>query len=127
MLVDGRVFFNEQIALRHIGLRLVIVVVTDKIFHRIFREKLAELAVQLGRQCFVGRKDNGRAAKPRDHIGHGEGFARTRHPQQRLKHLTVVDAFHKLFDGCRLVPCGQIRLEQLERRIGKLDEVAFGL
>ena len=42
VLVDGRIFFNEQIALRHIGLWLVVVVVTNKILHRVFGEELSE-------------------------------------------------------------------------------------
>ena len=81
VLVNRRVLLDKQIALRHIGLGLVVVVITDEILHRVVREKFAELAVQLRRQGFVGRKNNRRAAQPCDHIGHGEGLARTRHPQ----------------------------------------------
>ena len=127
MLIDGRVFFNEQVALRHIGLGLVVVVVAHKVFDRVFREKLAELAVELGRQRLVVRKHNRRAAQARDHIGHGEGLARARNAQQGLEHLAVVDAFNQFVNGLGLVACGWVGLVELEGRVGEGDELAsFG-
>ena len=75
VLVDGAVFFNEQIALRHISLGLVVVVITDEILHRVLRKKFSELAVQLCRQGFVGRVNDGRTTHLRNHIRHGEGLA----------------------------------------------------
>ena len=89
LLVDGRVFFNEQIALRHIGLGLVVVVIADEVLDRVIREEFAELAVKLRRQGFIGRKNDGRPARAGNDIGHGVGFARTRHAQQGLKALAV--------------------------------------
>ena len=124
VLVDGAVFFNEQIALRHIGFGLVIVVVTDEIFDRVLREKLAKFAVKLGGQGFVGRKDDGGTAHARNHIGHGEGFARSRYPQQGLEDFAIVDAFDQFVDRSGLVPCWRIRLEQLKRRTGVADKCA---
>ena len=114
VLIDGRVFFNEQIALRHIGFRLVVVVIADEILDRVFREKLAEFAVKLRGQCFVRRKHNRWPAQPRNHIGHGVGFARAGYAQQGLEHFTIVDAFHQLVDGLRLVARWQVRLKQLK-------------
>ena len=118
VLVDRTVFFNEQIALRHIGLGLVVVVVADEILHRVFREKLAKFAVQLGGQRLVGRKHDGRAPQAGDHIGHGEGLARAGHAQQGLKHLAVVHAFHQFFNRRGLVSGWRIGLKQLKRRAG---------
>ena len=119
VLIDRGVFFNKQVTLRHIGLGLVVVVVADEVLHRVFGEKLAELAVELRRQRFVGCKHDGRAAQAGNHIGHGEGFARARHAQQGLEHFAVVHAFHQLVNRLGLVTCGRIRLVQLERRVGK--------
>ena len=124
VLIDRAVFFYEQVALRHIGLGLVIVVVTDEIFDRVLRKKLAELAIELGGQSFVRRKDDGGTAHARNHIGHGEGFARARHAQQGLKDFAVVDAFDQFVDGGGLIPCWRIRLEQLKRRTGVTDKGA---
>ena len=114
MLVNGRVFFNEQIALRHVGFGLVIVVVAHEVFHRIFREKLAKLAVQLRRQRFVRCKNNSRPTKPGDDIGHGVGLTGARHAQQSLENLAIVHAFNQLFNRLRLVASRQVGLKQLK-------------
>jgi hypothetical protein len=54
-----------------------------------------------------------------------EGLARTGDAEQRLECQAVVDAFDQLRDGLRLVARRRVRLEQLERRIGKGDELAL--
>ena len=124
VLVDGRVFLNEQVALGHIGLRLVVVVVADKIFHRVLRKKLAKLTVELRRQRFIGRKHNGRSPQAGNHIGHGEGFSRASHTQQGLKDLPIRHAFHQFVDRLGLVASRRIRLVQLKGRIGKAQKLA---
>jgi len=54
------VFFDVGVGPRHIGLGLVIVVITDKIFHRVCRgKKTLELAIELRGQRLVGRQDEG--------------------------------------------------------------------
>ena len=108
------VLFDEQIALRDVGLGLVIVVVANEVLDRVVREKLAELGVQLRRQRFIGCKNDGRAPLPGDHIGHGEGLARAGHAQQGLVGQAVFDAFALLRDGGGLVTRRGIRLVQLE-------------
>ena len=61
VLIDRRIFFNKQIPLRHIGFRLIVVVVTDEILDRIQRKEITKLAVQLCCQRFVRRENNRRA------------------------------------------------------------------
>ena len=46
-----------------VGLGLVVVVVADEVLHRVLREELLELAVELGRQGLVGGDDQGRAVQ----------------------------------------------------------------
>ena len=92
MLVDRRVLFDEQVALRHVGFGLVVIVVADEVFDRILREKVAELAVQLRRQRLVGGEDDGGPAHARDDVGHGVGLARTGHAQQGLEGQAIGDA-----------------------------------
>ena len=75
VLVDGGVFFNEQIALRHIGLGLVVVVIADEILNCVFGKELSKFRVKLSRQSFVRRKHNGGLAHLGNDVGHGEGFA----------------------------------------------------
>jgi len=41
VLVDGAVFLDEEVALRHVSLGLVIVVVADEILDCVFRKELA--------------------------------------------------------------------------------------
>ena len=55
LVVYGAVLFNEGIRVRNIRLRLVIVVIGNKIFDRVLREKLPELAAQLSRKRLVVR------------------------------------------------------------------------
>ena len=116
VLVDRRILLDEEVALRHVGLRLVVVVVRDEVFDRIAREELAELRIQLRRQRLVRRKHNRRTPHLRDHIGHGEGLARARHAQQCLVRQAVFDVLDELADRFRLVAGRRIRLVQLERR-----------
>ena len=61
------------------------------------------LAVQLGRQGLVGRKDQGRSLHGLDHIGHGEGLAGTGHTQQGLVGQPVLQALDQGRDSLRLV------------------------
>ncbi|MNS73539.1 hypothetical protein D3C72_1069820 [compost metagenome] len=89
MLVDRRVLLDEQVALRHVGFRLVVVVVADEVLDRVLREKVAELAVQLRRQGLVRGEDDGGPAHARDDVGHGVGLARAGHAQQGLEGQSV--------------------------------------
>jgi hypothetical protein len=61
-LIDA-VLLDEQVALRDVGLGLVVVVVADEVLDRVLRKELAELAVQLRGQRLVGREDDRRAAQ----------------------------------------------------------------
>ena len=61
-LIVGRgILGNIGIRGRHIGLRLVIIVVGDKVFHGIFRKKLFKFPVKLGRQRLIVGDDQRRA------------------------------------------------------------------
>jgi hypothetical protein len=114
VLVDRAVFLDEQIALRHVGFRLVVVVVADEVLHRILREELTELAVQLRGQRLVGRKHDGRATQAGDHVCHGEGLARARYAQQGLKGQAIAHTLHQLSDRRRLIARRHVRLEELK-------------
>ena len=53
MLVNRCVFFDEGIACRNVGFRLVIIIIRNKILNRIAWEKLPHLGIKLGSQSFV--------------------------------------------------------------------------
>ena len=89
VFVDRAVFFDEQIAAGYIGFGLVIIVVGDEIFHRVFGEKLAHFGVELGGKGLVVRHDDGGAAALGDDVRHGVSFARTGYAEQGLIGQTV--------------------------------------
>ena len=53
LLVDGRIFGNVSVRGGDVSLRLVIIIVGDKILHCVIRELLLEFSVQLSSQCFM--------------------------------------------------------------------------
>ena len=127
VLVDRAVLLDEEIALRHVGLGLVVVVVADEVLDRVLREELAELAVELRRQRLVGREDDRRPADLGDHVGHREGLARAGDAEQRLEREAVADALDQALDRRRLVAGRRIGPKELERRARVRDEFTFRL
>ena len=127
VLVDRAVLLDEQVALRHVGLGLVVVVVADEVLDRVLGKELAELAVELRGQRLVGREHDRRPAQPRDHVGHGEGLARAGHAQQGLEHLAVA---HALDQARRWPSAGRRPADRAGTartgESGKLDELALG-
>ena len=103
VLIDGRVFFNEQIALGHIGLGLVVIVVGDEVLDGIARKKLPHLRVELGGQSLVRRQDQCGTSRLGNDMGHGEGLPRAGHPQKRLVGQTRLQPVAQAFDGRRLI------------------------
>ena len=75
VLVDRGIFLDEQIALRHISFRLVVIVVADEIFDGVAGEKLAEFAIQLRCQGLVGGKNDSRTSEAGNGVCHGIGLA----------------------------------------------------
>ena len=75
LVIDGAVLFDIGICRGDIGFGLVVVVVGDKIFYRVVREKLPEFGAELGRQGFVVGQDQGGAVQPLDDVGHGKGLS----------------------------------------------------
>ena len=122
MLVDAGVFFNEQIAAGHIGFGLVVIVVRHEILDRAFRKKAAHFRIQLCRQGFVVRHDDGRAAHLCNHIGHGVSLARTGHAQQGLVGQPIVQTFYQARNCCGLVACRCEGLVQFKRAVWVLND-----
>ncbi len=106
VLVDGGILLDKGVGGRHVGLRLVVVVVGDEVLHRVVREELLELAVELGRQGLVWRQHQGRPLQLLDDVGDGEGLARTGDAQQGHARLAVAQTFHQGSDGGGLVAAG---------------------
>ena len=120
LLVDRGFLLDIGVGARDVGFGLVVVVVGDEIFDRVVGEERLELAVELRGQRLVRRQDQRRALRRLDHLGHGEGFARSRHAKKNLRAVVALDAFDQFADRLGLVA---LRLE-----LGLDDEflAAFG-
>jgi hypothetical protein len=119
VLVDAAVLFDVQVAGRDVGLGLVIVVIRDEVLHRVVREELPHLRVQLRGKRLVGRQHQTGAADPGDDVGHRVGLARPRHAQERLECQPILKPLGQAFDCLRLVASRRKRLVQLEWGVGE--------
>ena len=57
LLVDRRIFLDVGVARRHVGLGLIVIVVTDEILDGVVGEKILKLRVELRRERLVVRDD----------------------------------------------------------------------
>ena len=119
LIVDAGICLDIHIARWYVGFWLVIVVVGNEIFHRVFREKIAQLGIQLRCQRLVRRHDDRGPPLLRDDIGHSESLAGAGYAQQRLKRQPLVDSFNQLSDGRRLVARRFEWLVQAVRAVGE--------
>ena len=121
LLVDRGFLLDEGVGARHIGFRLVVVVVGDEIFDRVVGEEVLELGIELRGQRLVRRQDERRALRLLDHLGHGEGLAGAGDAEQDLGAVVLADALDEVADGGRLVAGGLEIGHHLDR------DAAFGL
>ena len=91
--------------MRDVGFRLIIVVIGDKVFHRILGKEFFKLTAQLGGQCFVVCQNKGRAVQPGNHIGHRKSLAGAGNTQKHLLVDSVFNSRHKTVNGLRLISC----------------------
>src|SRR5690606_23879505 len=117
---DGGFFLDIGVGPRHIGLGLVVVVVGNEILDRVVGEEGLELAIELGGQRLVRRKDQRRALGAGDDLRGGEGLARAGDAEQHLVGLAVLDALDQFGDGGGLVAARLVIGDELER------DAAFG-
>ena len=97
-----------------VGLRLIVVVVGDEVFHGVLREKLLELRAELGSQGLVVGQHQGWPVHLCDDVGHGEGLAGAGDTQEHLLVQAVFQAFGQGLNGFRLISGGLERRVQLE-------------
>ena len=75
LLIDGGILFNINIRLRYISLRLVIIIIADKVLHGIVWEKFLKLAAKLRSQNFIRSHDQRGSLETSDNVGHGKSLA----------------------------------------------------
>ncbi len=106
LLIDRAFLLDVGVGARHIGFRLVIIIVGDEIFDRVPRKEASEFAVKLRRQGFVRREYERRPIGPGDHLRHRKGFSGAGDAEEHLVALLAQDAFDELVDRARLVALG---------------------
>ena len=84
LLIDGRVLFNVGISVGNISLRLIVIVVGDKVLHGIFRKKLPEFRAKLGSQGLVVSQHQGGSVHVGNDVCHGKGLTGTCNTQKYL-------------------------------------------
>jgi hypothetical protein len=114
VLIDGGVLLNERVRGRNVGFGLVIVVVGDEVLHGIVGKERLQLPVELGRKGLVVAHDQRGPPVTGDDMGHGEGLAGSRGPQQDLESISPGKTLAELGDGPGLVPLGLVGRLQAE-------------
>ena len=114
LVVDGAVLFNIGVGGGDIGLRLIVIVVADEVFHRVLGKKFLKLRAQLGGQRLVVGQHQGGPVQLGDHVGHGKGLAAAGHAHQGLGAVAAQQAVHQFGNGLRLVAGGLIFRNQFE-------------
>ena len=108
LVVDGGVLLDIGIRGGDVGLRLIIVVVADKVFHPAVREESLQLGAQLGGQGLVVRDHQRRHLHLLDHRGHREGLSAAGDAQQDLILHFLPHSPGQRFNRFRLIPGGLI-------------------
>ncbi len=114
LLVDGGVLLDVRVRGRDVGLGLVVVVVAHKEMDRVPGKEGLELAVELGSERLVVGHDEGGLLDVLHHVGHGEGLAGARDPEEDLLVGALPEVLDELFYGLRLVPRGRVSVRQLK-------------
>ena len=103
LVVDHGVLGNIGIAGGNIGLRLIVIIIGDKVFHGVLGKELLHLSVELPGQCLVVGNDQRRPVQGLDDIGHGEGLTGAGDAQKGLKLVALPESVHQFPDGLGLV------------------------
>ena len=121
-LVDCRVFFDVEVPRRNVGFRLVIIIVGNKIFDGVVREKSLKLAVELGGKRFVVADDERRTLYALNDFCHRKRFSASGNAFERLVAVAAQKSFRQFFDCLSLIACRLIG-----RNDGKLSHNALKL
>ena len=85
VVVPGRVLLDVEVGLRHVRLRLVVVVVGDEVLDGVLREELAELVAELRGERLVVRDHERRPLQLLDDPRHRRRLAGARGAEQGLE------------------------------------------
>ena len=74
VFIHRGIFFDKGIGAGNVGFRLVVIVVGDKVLHRVFREERFHFTVQLRRQGFIRCQYHGWTLEVCNDVSHGKGL-----------------------------------------------------
>ncbi len=122
LLVDRGFLLDERVGPRHVGLRLVVVVVRNEIFDRVIWEERFHLPVKLRGQRLVRCQNEGGAVGFLDDLGHRERLAGACDTEQNLRALAAFvgpglafQAADEFADRCRLIAFRFVFTDDLKR------------
>ena len=75
LIIHRAVLFDINVLARHIGFRLIIVIVGHKIFHGIVGKKLLELRAKLSGKYLIMGKHKRWTVYPSNNVCHSKGLA----------------------------------------------------
>jgi len=107
LIVDGRVLLDIGVGGGNVRLRLVVVIIADKVLDSVVREKRLELGGQLGGQRLVVGDDQRRPLQALDDVRHRERLAGACDTEQGLGRVAGQNAGDKLVDRLGLVAAGR--------------------
>src|SRR3989344_279620 len=101
--VDLRFFFYISVGYRHIGFRLVIIIIRNEVVNCVRRKKLPVFLGKLGGKSFIMGYNKGRLLPFCDYIGNRESLTGARNSQKSLMSESLKKSFRKRPNGRRLV------------------------
>ena len=115
LIIDRGVLLDVGVRTGDVGLRLVVIVVTDEVRDGIFRKEGLELPVELGGKGLVVGDDEGGSIDGGDHVRHREGLPGTGHPEEDLMLLSFLQPCDQFGDRLRLIPPRFKPADQMKR------------
>ena len=103
LVVNLRVLLYISVSGRHVGFRLIIVIVGYKVFDCIVRKELLELPVKLCSQGLVMGNDQRRLLNLFDDFGHGKGLTRSGYTHKSLRLLARKNSACQSLYSLRLI------------------------
>src|SRR3989344_1792717 len=106
LLIDHGVLLNASVGSRDIGLRLIIIVIGNKIVNRVIGKKIFILLCELGSQSFIMSNNQSWLLVISNDVRHRESFARSRDTKKGLVFETALKTSRKRGDRRRLIAGG---------------------
>ena len=108
LVVYHRLLLDISVGRRHIGLRLIIIVIRNEVVHRVIRKKLAKFVRKLGGQGLVMGDDERRLLDFGYHVRNCEGLTGTRNAQKSLVLIAFFKAGNQFLYRPRLISARSI-------------------